>query len=197
LTERSVSRRDVLRSLAAGAMVKPLLRAISIDAAEQAHKTVQTEKGLNGAYKPKFFQKHQYQMLETLCEAIIPANEEAGGAVEAGTPEFIDLLTSENQEYQLKLSGGMMWLDAACTDRFGHRYLDCSAEQQKDILDRIAYRKSAESDPVLAPGIEFFSFLRMLTADGFFTSRIGIKYLGYIGNTYLAEFPGCPAVPEN
>jgi hypothetical protein len=28
--------------------------------------------------------------------------------------------------------------------------------------------------------------------DGFFTSEIGIKYLEYIGNTYLAGFPGCP-----
>ena len=28
------------------------------------------------------------------------------------------------------------------------------------------------------------------------TSEIGIKYLGYIGNTYLKEFPGCPAIPE-
>jgi len=35
-----------------------------------------------------------------------------------------------------------------------------------------------------------------MTADGFFTSEIGIKYLGYIGNTFVKEFPGCPAVPE-
>jgi gluconate 2-dehydrogenase gamma chain len=29
-----------------------------------------------------------------------------------------------------------------------------------------------------------------ITADGFFTSEIGMKYLGYVGNTYLSEFPG-------
>jgi len=47
----------------------------------------------------------------------------------------------------------------------------------------------------LSQAVEFFSFLRNFTADGFFTSKIGIKYLGYKGNTYLVEFPGCPPVP--
>lgn len=74
--------------------------------------------------------------------------------------------------------------------------MDCPAEQQKENLDLIAYRKKAEEDSSLNPGVQFFEFLRNLTADGFFTSEIGIKYLGYIGNDYLAEFPGCPPVPE-
>ena len=59
----------------------------------------------------------------------------------------------------------------------------------------IAYRKNALADLALSQGIEFFAFLRSLTADAFFTSAIGIKYLGYIGNTYLTEFIGCPPVP--
>jgi hypothetical protein len=46
------------------------------------------------------------------------------------------------------------------------------------------------------PCCEFFSTLRKYTADGFFASEIGIKYLGYSGNTYLKEFPGCPAIPD-
>jgi len=40
--------------------------------------------------------------------------------VEAGAPEFIDLLTSENPGYQLRLGGGLFWLDGACTDRYGN-----------------------------------------------------------------------------
>jgi gluconate 2-dehydrogenase gamma chain len=119
----------------------------------------------------------------------------SGGAVEAGAPEFIDLLTSENPDYQLKLGGGLMWLDSTCTDRFGNAYLDCTAQQQTEMLDCIAYRKNAMKDASVSQGVEFFSFLRNLTADGFFTSKIGIQYLGYIGNGYLAEFPGCPPVP--
>ena len=63
------------------------------------------------------------------------------------------------------------------------------------MLDLIAYRKNIAQDPSVSQGVAFFSFLRNLTADGFFTSKIGIEYLGYIGNGYLAEFPGCPPVP--
>ena len=95
----------------------------------------------------------------------------------------------------MKLGGGLMWLDSTCGDRYGRPYLDCSPQQQKEILDLIAYRKNALLDPSLSQGVAFFSFLRDLTADGFFTSEIGIGYLGYIGNTFLNDFPGCPPVP--
>jgi hypothetical protein len=74
--------------------------------------------------------------------------------------------------------------------------VECAPAAQASLLDLIAFRKNAESDPSLSQGVEFFSFLRNLTADGYFTSEIGIKDLGYIGNTYLKEFPGCPPVPE-
>ena len=47
------------------------------------------------------------------------------------------------------------------------------------------------------PGVAFFAFLRNLTCDGFYTSKIGIADLQYIGNTSLREFPGCPPSPES
>ena len=120
---------------------------------------------------------------------------QAKGAIEAGAPEFIDLITSENKDYQIALGGGLMWLDNTCIDRYGKVYLDCTPEQQKEILDLIAYRKNFKKDPSLGQGIEFFGMLRRLTADGYFTSEIGIEYLGYIGNTFVKDFPGCPPVP--
>jgi len=51
-----------------------------------------------------------------------------------------------------------------------------------------------EVDESLMSVVEFFTLLRNMTADGFFTSKIGIKYLGYKGNTFLTHFDGCPAV---
>lgn len=190
------TRRDILKSLTMTAVAGSVLRVIPLEAAEYAHRMVTAEKTTNKTYTPKFFSAHDYKTLQTLCQTIIPADAETGGAIEAGAPEFIDLITSENKDYQLALGGGLMWLDTTCTDRYGKRYLDCTADQQKEILDQIAYRKNAKQDPSLGPGIEFFSLLRKLTADGFFTSEIGINYLGYIGNKYLMEFPGCPPVPE-
>jgi hypothetical protein len=191
----SVSRRDVLKSLAMGAAATSVLRTIPAQAAEYAHRMVAAEKAAAKVYTPKFFTAHQYKTLQTLCQTIIPADGDSGGAVEAGAPEFIDLLTSENTEYQVALGGGLMWLDSTCSDRYGAVYLDCTPQQQKEILDQIAYRNNAMMDARLSQGVEFFSFLRNMTADGFFTSEIGIKYLGYIGSAFLKEFPGCPPVP--
>jgi hypothetical protein len=194
----SISRRDVLRTLAMGAVGGSVLQLIPLAAAEHVHRMVKQEKAqaAAGAYSPKFFPSHQYQTLRSLCDAIIPADEKSGGAIQAGAPEFIDLLTSENKEYQLDLGGGLMWLDGFCSDRFGNPYLSCTAEQKTQVLDLIAYRKNAESDPSISQGVEFFAFLRKLATDGFYSSEIGIADLEYIGNTFVREFPGCPPVPE-
>jgi gluconate 2-dehydrogenase gamma chain len=192
-----VSRRDVLKSLSIGAAASSVLRVIPLQAAEYAHHMISSEKAASkaGAYTPKFFPPQQYKTLQSLCQAIFPADADSGGAIEAGAPEFIDLLTSENPQYQLTLGGGLMWLDSVCVDRYGNAYLDCTSQQQTEMLDRIAYRKSIEQDASLSQGVAFFAFLRNLAADGFFTSKIGIQYLGYIGNGFLTEFPGCPPVP--
>jgi len=193
----SISRRDILRSLTLTAVTGSVLRVIPLAAAEYAHRMVRAEKTAaeNQAYAPKFFSAHAYQTLQALCQSIIPSDEDAKGALEAGAPEFIDLITSENKDYQVALGGGIMWLDNTCVDHYGKAYLDCTPAQQKEILDRIAYRKNAKQDPSLGQGIEFFGFLRKMTADGYFTSEIGIEYLGYIGNTFMKEFPGCPPLP--
>jgi gluconate 2-dehydrogenase gamma chain len=193
-----ISRRDILKSLTLTAVSGSVLRVIPLEAAEYAHHMVNAEKAAaeDHGYTPKFFSAHDYKTLQTLCQTIIPSDENAKGAMEAGAPEFIDLITSENKDHQLALGGGVMWLDNTCVDRYGKPYLECTAEQQKEILDLIAYCKNAKKDSSLGQGIEFFALLRKFTADGYFTSEIGIEYLGYIGNTYLKEFPGCPPVPE-
>ncbi|HEY1985291.1 MAG TPA: gluconate 2-dehydrogenase subunit 3 family protein [Terracidiphilus sp.] len=192
-----VSRRALLKSLSITAAVGSVLRVIPLEAAEYAHHAIEAEKAVapGGIYVPKFFDAHQYKTLQSLCETILPADSDSAGAIEAGAPEFIDLLTSENAEYQQRLKGGLLWLDSLCASRYSKSFLEGTPEQQKEILDLIAYRKNAAKDEALTSGVEFFSFLRNLTADGFFTSKVGIHYLGYKGNTYLTEFPGCPPVP--
>jgi hypothetical protein len=193
-----ISRRELMKSLSVTVAAGSALRIVPVEAAEKAHRMVSAERKASptGSYTPKFFSAHQYKTIRELCTAIIPPDHESGGALEAGAPEFLDLLTSENKDLQLQLGGGIMWLDSACTGRYGQVYLECTPDQQKELLDLIAFRKNGDKYPRLTPGIEFFSTLRKFTADGFFTSEIGIKYLGYIGNTYLKEFPGCPPIPE-
>ncbi len=198
MVRKLVSRRDILKTVTLGIPAGSALRLVSLQAAEHLHSVIREEKAKApaGGYAPKFFKPSQYQTLQALCQAIIPPDDRSGGAREAGAPEFIDLLTSENEDYQRRLGGGLMWLDATCLKRYNKGYLRCSPSEQKEILDVIAYRANADKDTSLTPGVGFFSFLRDLTVDGYFTSEIGIKYLGYIGNTFLNEFPGCPPVPD-
>ena len=193
-----ISRRDILRNIAVGAAGGSVLQMIPAQAAELAHELIQKERASSpaGKYKPKYFSPHQYQTLLVLCDTIIPKDTTSGGAVEAGAPEFIDLLTSENEEYQGIFGGGLMWLDNFCADRYEHVFLECTSAQQKEALGQIAYKKNAKTAPELSQGIAFFAKLRNMTCDGFYTSKIGIEDLKYIGNTALTEFPGCPPLPD-
>jgi len=198
MANEGITRRDILRTLTVGAVGGSVLQVIPAKAAEYIHQMVHKEKGAApaGKYTPKYFSAPQYATLIALCDFILPKDEKSGGAVEAGAPEFIDLLTSENPEYQLKLGGGLFWLDGFCTDRHANIFVECTPEQKKGVLDLIAFRKNAKQDAALSQGVAFFSFLRRLTCDGFYTSKIGIADLGYIGNTSVREFPGCPPVPD-
>jgi gluconate 2-dehydrogenase gamma chain len=198
LPSAGISRRDILRTLAIGAAGGSVLQVIPAEAAEYIHQLVRTEKGTaaSAKYTPKYFSAQQYATLIFLCDAIIPKDDHSGGAVEGGAPEFIDLLTSENEKFQLRLGGGLFWLDGFTSDRYGKVFLECAPQQQKEVMDLIAYRKNAIKDPTLSQGVAFFALLRNMTCDAFYTSKIGIADLQYIGNTSLREFPGCPALPH-
>jgi gluconate 2-dehydrogenase gamma chain len=194
-----ISRRDILKTLAVSAAGGAVLQVIPAQAAEYVHQAIRKDKAAtpSGKYTPKYFTPHQYETLSSLCNSIIPKDDKSAGAIEAGAPEFIDLLTSENEQYQLKLGGGLYWLDGFCTDRYTGPYLSCIPDQRKSVLDLIAFRKNAKVDPTLSQGVVFFTFVRNLTCDAFYTSKIGIADLQYIGNTALPEFPGCPPLPES
>ena len=53
--------------------------------------------------------------------------------------------------------------------------------QQIEMVDMIAYPKKAK--PEMSQGVEFFKLMRNLTASGFYTSEIGVKDIGYAGNS--------------
>lgn len=194
----AISRRDILRTLATGVAGGAVLEVIPAQAAMFAHALVQQEKAASptGQYTPKYFPRQQYATLVSLCDSIIPKDDHSAGALEAGAPEFIDLLSSENDDYALRLGGGLMWLDNYSEERYGSPYLQCAPDQQKQTLDLIAYRANAKKDPTLSQGVAFFAFLRKMTCDGFYTSKIGIEDLQYVGNVPRPNFPGCPPVPE-
>jgi hypothetical protein len=54
------------------------------------------------------------------------------------------------------------------------------------MLDIIAYSKNASGGN--ATGVRFFDRMRRLTADAFYTSPIGVKDVGYVGNKGMTVF---------
>ena len=86
----SLSRRDILRTLTMGGVASYALRAIPLAAAEHAHRLIKDEKkSAANLYTLKFFSSHQYKTLQALCQAIIPADQDSGGAIEAGAIKAI------------------------------------------------------------------------------------------------------------
>jgi hypothetical protein len=151
------------------------------------------------AYKRKTFDEHQWHTVEVLCDLIIPADDRSGSATQAGVPEFIDdWLDFRKQEdghddLAAEILGGLAWLDRESTRLFSKDFAAATSIQQKQILDRIAWpaRAAAEDHRWAA----FFTRFRDLTANGFYSSKIGIADLPYLGNVAVEQWNGCdPAV---
>src|SRR5688572_14090935 len=101
-----ISRRQALRSIAASVT----LGGLSAEAAQHVHQhAAEQKKKAAGAYKPKLFNAQEYKTIARLSELIIPADDISGSAVDAGAPEFIDIIASHNDELATILVGGLAW----------------------------------------------------------------------------------------
>jgi len=128
----------------------------------------------------KFFDEHEMKTISILSDIIIPKDETSGSATDAGVPDFIEFISKDMPRYQTPLRGGLKWLDIQCMKQFNADFASCTTQQQIEIVDEIAFPEKAK--PEMQQGVAFFNTMRDLTACGFFTSKIGIKDLGYIGN---------------
>jgi len=132
---------------------------------------------LNGA---KFFTDAEMATITVLGDIIIPKDDVSGSASDAKVPDFIEFIVKDNTDFQTPMRGGLRWLDLKCIELYGKAFTDCTKEQQIQMVDMIAYPKKAK--PGMQPGVSFFNLMRNLTATGFYTSEIGVKDVGYMGN---------------
>lgn len=128
----------------------------------------------------KFFTAHEMETIAILSNIIIPADEVSGSATDAKVPDFIEFIVKDQPDHQVPMRGGLRWLDLHSTRLYGNAFKDCTQQQQLALVDQIAYPEKAK--PQLKQGVAFFTRMRNLTATGFYTSEIGIKDLGYMGN---------------
>ncbi len=183
-----VTRRDVIRLLA----VAPLAAAFrwAPESASRAAALAREALDRGAPYEPKFFTAHEWDTVRTLVDLIIPKDERSGSATDAGVPEFMDFMLGDDPDLQTPIHGGLAWLDHECDDRYGKTFVACSGAERGAVLDDIAWPKKAK--PEHSAGVAFFNSFRDFTASGFFSSRMGVQDLRYIGNTFVAEWRGCP-----
>ncbi len=128
-----------------------------------------------------FFTAHEMATLTILCDMIVPADSQSGSASDAEVPAFIEFTMKDQPKMQIPMRGGLRWLDVKSYKLFNKSFITLGKEQRIELLDLIAYPEKASRENT--PGVVFFNTVRNLTATGFFTSKIGIEDLQYMGNT--------------
>ena len=176
-----MSRRDALQRLALAIAAAGAIDALD---AREAHAAAGQAAASGGRYLPKALSAHEFATLERLTDLIIPADDKPG-AIQADVAPWIDTLLNVNADLKAKYATGLAWLDTAMADGGGRDFVTATPAQQTALLDVIAFQRnrSAENDS----GIDFFALARRMTADGFYTSDLGMRDV-YKGNSPQAAF---------
>ena len=127
-------------------------------------------------YEPATFSREDFDLLGQLVDMILPPSD-TPGAREAGVHVMLDEDLATDSQAAGVLRDGMA------------RLRDRGFERIADGERVAALARCSEADG--ADG-EFFATLKELTVDAYYSTEAGlVAELGYRGNTYLAEFPGC------
>ena len=186
-----MDRRKYLKTLAVGTVgtlsavslidsCKPEDKPKDIAATPTIDRTPAELEHCNKLMADKFFDEHEMKTISVLTDIIIPKDDVSGSATDAKVPDFIEFIVKDMPKHQTPMRGGLKWLDIHCMKKFNNSFVECSSAQQIEMVDEIAFPEKAK--PEMQQGVAFFNLMRDLTATGFFTSKIGIDDLGYVGN---------------
>ncbi|MDP9169006.1 MAG: gluconate 2-dehydrogenase subunit 3 family protein [Acidobacteriota bacterium] len=176
-----LSRRSLFLIVAGSVSISPLM-------AQHVHVALAEAKSLSGGaqYKPKCFTTHYFATLKKLADLIIPADEHSPGASDAGAAEFIDFLSSRHPDLAAIFNGGLAWVDETMQKGHGTDFLSSRPEDQKALLDSLAWKKNVTAES--ARGVPFWTWLRNMVVDAYYTSPAGVNDLGYMGNKAVSAF---------
>ena len=116
----SISRREALTLLAAG----PAAAAMAWTPAEAEQASTRAQRARAAAaqrqttFKPAFFTGHEYATVVLLVDLIIPRDDRSGSATDAGVPEFMDFIMTDQPRRQTAMRGVVVmatgaWFDPA------------------------------------------------------------------------------------
>lgn len=131
-------------------------------------------------YEETYFNEHEMATITVLADIIIPRDEVSPSASEVGVPDFIEFIVKDIPQHKIPMRGGLKWLDTFSLKNYNRVFINCSKNEQLEIVDQIAYPSKAKAE--VSQGVTFFNRMRDLTASGFYTTKEGIADLGYAGN---------------
>ncbi len=148
-----------------------------------------------GDFWPLTLTQAERRTTAALCDVVVPAEDNVPAASAVGVPDFIDEWISAPYPNYVKdrktIVEGLAWIDAESRRRFGKAFADAADTERVSICDDVAPQAAVGS--ALEAASKFFRRFRNLTTAGFYTTPVGMKDLGYVGNVPLATFDGPPA----
>ena len=170
-----MERRELFKVLAA-TTVTPV-------SAQNPHST-----GRRTAYEPRFFSRAEYELLDSFCETIIPADEESGGAHDAGVPMYIDTIALyADARPQESWRSGLSSVDQFAAARFNRAFTALTAGEREQVVAALLENERApktEAERLAAR-------LKAAVVEAWSVSDAGMKYFRYKGNAAAFTFPGC------
>ncbi len=190
LAEDGITRRD---AVTLGATAAAFL-AMPVTPAEAENAALYVEAALQGAaqgavYKPRWFQADEWAEIKVMVDLIIPRDAKSGSATDAGVPQYMDFFCAEYPSYAW-VRDALRWFDGFAYNSYQKSFVKCTDAERRAILDQVAW--PAKAAPAVRDGVNHFNRLRDFTASGFFSSRVGVRDIGYIGNVARPTWDGCP-----
>ncbi|MEO8018617.1 MAG: gluconate 2-dehydrogenase subunit 3 family protein [Pseudomonadota bacterium] len=201
----SMDRRTTLKWMFAAAATVPGLDALADTPGPQARDVAGTQAGYGtdpalmkewhaGGPWPLTLGAPARLTTAALCDLIIPADEVSPSASAVGVVDFIDEWISAPYPQQRAdrtiILPGLTWIEAEAQARFGNSFAALESVQREAIANDVC--SVGKAAPQSATAARFFAKFRDLTAGGFYSTPVGMKDIGYVGNVPLAKFDGPP-----
>src|SRR3954453_663609 len=152
---------------------------------------------------PLYFSRDEYQLLDTLTELIIPADNHSPGAHEAGVARFIDKSVAEAflPEDKSSWQKGLAGVNALAHSMHSRPFLQLDKDRQKSVLQSMSTSEKADKTNASNEGDsgenrsrteqKFWGQLKQTTAFVYYSSSVGIhKGMEYKGNVFFKQFVG-------
>lgn len=128
---------------------------------------------------PRVFTAAEYELLNQLCDLLLPTDELGPGAKQAGVPAYLDLILDHSDAPTRRTwQDGLAAINQRAQDQFRQPFLACTAAQQAQLMDQL----------IATP---FFTLFKTTAVQGFALTKEGWESLGYRGGTVVHHFSGC------